>query len=58
MNLDLTTKEMEILLGLTSNASFYGEANDTLWRKVSKEFVRDYYEQKAREEFAKEHLTA
>lgn len=55
MNLNLTTAEMEILLSLTANTSYYSEANDTLWRKVSKEFVRTYNETKGREQFAKEH---
>ena len=58
MNLDLTLKETELLLGLTANTSHYSDTNDSLWRKVSAEFVRNYYEQKAREQFAKEHLTA
>lgn len=57
MNLSLTTLEMEILLSLTANTSYHSEANDTLWRKVSKEFVRNYHETKAREQFAKEHGT-
>lgn len=58
MNLNLTVKEMELLLSLTANTSHYSDTNDSLWRKVSAEFVRNYYEQKAREQFAKEHLIA
>ena len=58
MNLNLTVKEMELLLSLTANTSHYSDTNDSLWRKVSAEFVRNYYEQKAREQFAKEHLNA
>jgi hypothetical protein len=54
MNLDLTVQEMELLLGLTANTSYQSETNDSLWRKVSKEFVRNYREAQAREEFAKQ----
>jgi hypothetical protein len=54
MNLDLTSKEMEILLGLTSHASIQGDNYDTLWRKVSKEFVRNHREVQAREQLKAE----
>jgi hypothetical protein len=57
MNLSLTYAEMQILLSLTANASFYSEANDTLWRKVSAEFVRTVKDVKERENWNKEHGT-
>lgn len=50
MNLNLTSQEMEVLLSLTANHSFMGEINDSLWRKVSAEFVRRYDEVKGSEQ--------
>jgi flavoprotein len=55
MNLDLTSKQMEILLSLTANNSINGEEYYDLWHKVSKEFRRRYDEVKAGEKFKKEH---
>lgn len=54
MNLDLTVKEMELLLAMTANASYRSETNDTLWRKVSKEFLRNYRATQAREKLKAE----
>jgi hypothetical protein len=42
MNLSLTSKEMEIILSLTSNASIQGDAYDSLWRKVSANFIDEF----------------
>lgn len=46
MNLDLTSKEMEVLLFYTAQGSIHGEINHRLWQKVSKEFARKYDEVK------------
>lgn len=46
MNLDLTSKEMEVLLSYTAQGARYGDINYRLWQKVSKEFARKYDEVK------------
>lgn len=46
MNLDLTSKEMEVLLSYTAQGSIHGNINYRLWQKVSKEFARKYDEVK------------
>ena len=42
MELNLTSREMEILLNLTANNSHLSSDNDSLWRKVSAQFVLTY----------------
>ena len=42
MKLELTSKEMEILLSLTANHSFNGDDFYSLWEKVSAEFCRTW----------------
>jgi hypothetical protein len=49
MNLNLTSKEMEIILSLTANNAHHGEECDSLWRKVSQEFTRRYEQVRAAE---------
>ena len=42
MELNLTSREMEILLNLTANNSHLSSDSDSLWRKVSAQFVLTY----------------
>ena len=42
MNLDLTAQEMETLLSLTAGMAHHSEECNSIWRKVSEEFVRRY----------------
>lgn len=55
MNLNLTSKEMEILLSLTAGMSHHSDMNHALWLKVSNEFSRKFHEVKGVEDFKKEH---
>ena len=40
MNLDLTTREMETLLSLTAGMAHHSEECNSIWRKVSKEVMK------------------
>lgn len=42
MELNLTSREMEILLSITADNSRNGYDSDSLWRKVSAQFVLTY----------------
>jgi hypothetical protein len=53
MELNLTSKELEVLLSLTAQSSHLSEYNETLWRKVSKEFFKSFREAQEHEEMIK-----
>jgi predicted thioredoxin/glutaredoxin len=49
MKLNLSSKEMEIILSLTANASHLSKEHHSLWRKVSHGFVREFNQIRALE---------